>query len=638
MIRPNLFTQSEAMAHLKLKKPPRLFAKADLTNYLQENLQNPYIRREADLVLADANRLIKQKPTTWDEITGNLYPDSHQIGSQVENLAGAWALTKDARYRNAAFKRIEALTEFTHISCEAHKDKPADKEDFFCLTYGWHSVAVGYLHDMCRPDLTDEEDAILMAFLEKHLMKRAERCLEHPPWWVNTEWSNWNGVCAGGMGILALSFYDKFPVAKKLVDFVDKSLSAYLGSYVTNGGGCPEGTGYYNYGMQFAIPYLHCWESATGRKHPAMKIKELGKSLYFPMDFHNISFGDNDAWGPTGYHFMLAKRMNQPSAALKAASHINLESKISTKAKRKIDGAHRGTLLYVSGYVPTPKEVEVFRKNSARKKTPIARVYNGMGWAAMANDESFPSLRMTVRGNTTARAGHASQDQFSFKCMVNGQRMISDQHDRPGVSFTKRGNDVYGRSAASKSGLFIEGLGSDIHMDTDTTEVVNGKGITGLRVDGAGCYLMRWKNAFIGRLFLLVDGKYWVIVDRQNAGNNCMEARFHTFAESRHGRDWVKLKSGKERMTMSFASFDKAVLTTSAGMPTYPDEASTIFRWITSERKNDNLLVTALNPGSQRLKIDMEREARGSVSIKITPPKGKSRTIRVSNQLKLLTP
>jgi len=624
------------MSTLKLKKHPRLFAKADMTAYLQENLANPYVKQEANNVLADADKLVKQKPLTWDDITGPLYPTSHEIGSQVENLTWAWALTQDPKYRKAAFKRVKALTEFTHISCEANKKRPADQQDFFCLTYGWHAVAIGYLHDMCSPDLTDDEDAILMAFLDKHLMKHAERCLESPPWWVNTEWSNWNGVCAGGMGILALSFYDKVPVAKKLVDFVDKSLDAYLGSYDSLSGGCPEGTGYYNYGMQFAIPYLQCWESATGRKHPAMKIKGLGTSLNFPMDFHHITFGDNDGWGPTGYHFWLAERMGLSTAALKAASYITVDPKAKSASKGKVVGANRGTLLPVAASVPTPAEVKAFLKKQARKKTPVARVYKGMAWAAIADNEANPSLRMTVRGNTTAKAGHASQDQFSFKCMINGERMISDQHDRPGVSFTKRGNDVYGRSSASKSGLFIEGLGCDIHMDEDTTEVVKKKDITGIRVHGGKCYLHRWQNAFIGRLFLLVDGKYWIIVDRQNAGANCMEARFHTFAESRHGKDWVRMKSGKERMTMSFASFDKAVLQTSAGMPTWPDEQTTIYRWITSERKNDNVLVSALNPGNDRLGLKLRREARGSVIIEVTEPGGKTRKIKVSKELRLL--
>ena len=624
------------MAPLKLKKSPRLFGHSDMTGHLREQIKNPYIKREAEAVLADAKRLVRQKPIEWKDIEGRLYPISHQIGSQIENLAGAWALTGERCYRVAALERVEALTQFTHIGCESNKIMDPEKGEFFCLTYGWHSMAIGYFYDLILPDISAEEDAIIMAFLKKHLMKRAEQCLDKPPWWVNTAWSNWNGVCAGGMGILALSFYDRFEIAPKLVSFVDKSLDSYLGSYTSNGGGCPEGTGYYNYGMQFSIPYLKCWESATGRKHPALKIKELGKSLHFPMDFNRMSFGDNDKWGPTGYQFWLARRMKEELARLKVASHLKLEKLPEPKPIKRSDGANRGTLLYVAEDVPTPKEVEIFRKQNLRKKNPVARVYKGMGWAALADDDAFPSLRMTVRGGTTAQAGHASRDQFSFKCSVNGESMISDQHDRPGVSFTKRGNDVYGRSAPSKSGLFIEGLGCDLSMNDDTTEIVSGEGIIGLRVHGGGAYLHRWQNAFIGRLFLLVEGKFWVIVDRQSAGANCMEARFHSFADSRHGKDWVRLKSGKERLTMSFASLDKAVLQTSLGMPTYPDEQTTIYRWITSERRNENVLVTALNPGNSRLGIELNREEGGSVSVTLKKSGRICRTLRLSKDLGLL--
>ena len=624
------------MKSLKIKKHPRLFGPSDLTTHLQKHIRNAYIKTEADAVLVDANYLVRLKPVEWDDIEGHLYPISHQIASQIENLTGAWALTRDMRFRTAALKRVEALTGFSHIGCESHKTMPLEKGEFFCLTYGWHSVAISYLYDLLQPEISDEEDAIIMGFLEKHLMKRAKQCLTRPPWWVNTDWSNWNGVCAGGMGILALSFYDRFDVAPELVSFVDKSLSAYLGSYISNGGGCPEGTGYYNYGMQFSIPYLKCWESATGRKHPALKIKELGKSLHFPMDFHRMSFGDNDGWGPTGYQFWLANRMQEESISLKIASHLKVGDPVESKLRTKSDGANRGMLLYAAEDVPSPSKVDMFCKKKARKKTPVARVYKGMGWAALADDDVTPSLRMTVRGSTTAKAGHASRDQFSFKCGVNGECMISDQHDRPGVSFTKRGNDVYGRSAPSKSGLFIEGLGCDLSMNEDTTEIVEAKGIKGLRVHGGGTYLLRWQNAFIGRLFLLVEGKYWVIVDRQSVGANCMEARFHTFADSRHGKDWLRLKSGKERLTMSFASLDRAVMQTSPGMPTYPDQQSTIFRWITSERNNDNVLVTALNPGNSRLEISLKRENEGVVSLTIKKSGKTSRILRVSKELMLL--
>lgn len=74
------------MPTLKLKKHPRLFAQSDMTAYLQQHMANPFVKREAEAVLADAEKRVRQKPITWDDIEDRLYPTSHEIGSQVENL------------------------------------------------------------------------------------------------------------------------------------------------------------------------------------------------------------------------------------------------------------------------------------------------------------------------------------------------------------------------------------------------------------------------------------------------------------------------------------------------------------------------------------------------------------------------
>ena len=125
------------MQKLKLKNHPRLFSKPDMRAWLQANMNNPYLREEADLVLADANKLLRQKPMVWDDITGQVYPKSQQVSSQIENLVGAWQLTGDARYRKAAFKRVEALTGFASVSCEGNKtDLPVRRIGSVCPMAG----------------------------------------------------------------------------------------------------------------------------------------------------------------------------------------------------------------------------------------------------------------------------------------------------------------------------------------------------------------------------------------------------------------------------------------------------------------------------------------------------------------------
>jgi hypothetical protein len=53
-----------------------------------------------------------------------------------------------------------------------------------------------------------------------------------------------------------------------------------------------------------------------------LKIREIGRSLFFPVDFTGVTFGDNDGWHPGGFFFMLAKRTNHPDAALRAAAYL----------------------------------------------------------------------------------------------------------------------------------------------------------------------------------------------------------------------------------------------------------------------------------------------------------------------------
>ncbi len=65
--------------------------------------------------------------------------------------------------------------------------------------------------------------------------------------------------------------------------------------------------------MSHAMRYLLSWEKATGRKHPAFKIKELGRSLSFAVDFTGLSFNDNDTWAPNAFFFQVVKRMHNPS-------------------------------------------------------------------------------------------------------------------------------------------------------------------------------------------------------------------------------------------------------------------------------------------------------------------------------------
>jgi len=620
-------------AVLKLKESPRLWVSQDTALHLKDKLHSPCLQSEAARVIEDADWLVTARPIAEGEAR-TYQQGTRAIASHLQCLTAAWVLTRDAKYRAAAIRHLSNLLNWKQISCEAHPGIPAETVMPFCLSYGEHSADIALMYDLFRADITPEEQQVFFAVLDRFYLKAALNCLKSPPWWANKEWSNWNGVCAGGIGLLALAFYDDRPECRPLIPFVEKSLGEYFKSYIKNGGGNHEGTGYWNYGMHYALRYLLSWENATGQKHPAFAIPELAVSLNFPVDFTGLSFGDNDGWGPTGMFFLTAKRLNNPAAARRAAAFLPTTFKPRTTARNRLERTATGDILYGADCLPTAQEMERLKHSHTLQKEPIARVYDGLGWAILADDSVFPRLRLSARGGSSQITGHGHIDLLSFKCMVNGQRMIEDQQDAgyTPVTFTGRGSDVYSRSAAGKSTIFVDGLGCEENSTCTTTEVVRAEGLLGIRIDGSGIFMKRWRRKFIGRLFLMVENNYWLVMDSA-AGSN-LESRFHTYAEVTRGPDWAKLQRGGEELTLTFAALGQGTLQESRGLPAGPVKQTQILRWL-SNRGRDNLHVTALNPGSEKLGLKLATEADGGYAVTVTGAGGYRRTVRVTPKLEL---
>lgn len=633
---------------LELGAHPRLWVPAATVDGLRDSLHTPYLRSAARRVIADAEWLLTIEPIAEGE-TPTHQQGTRLIASHLKCLTSAYVLTRDARYRAGAMRHLANILQWRHISCEANPKTPAENKKFFCLTYGEHCADVALMYDVFRPDITAEERKVFNGVLDRYYLWQALRAEGRNPWWVNKEWSNWNGVCAGGMGMLALAFYDDRPEARKLIPLVEESLSHYLRSYITNGGGNHEGTGYWNYGMHYAMRYLLAYEQATGQRHPAFDIPEIGQSLHFPVDFHRLTFGDNDGWHPTGMFFMVADRTGQPDAALRAAAYLRHEipAAPAPEDRVRLEQTHHGDILYAAAFIPGADEIERLAAERASAPKPLARVYENLEWATLADDSAFPRMRLSARGGSSKIRGHGHMDLMSFKCQVDGVCFIEDQ---PGgtmaVNFTGRGQDLYSRSAAAKSTLMVEGLGCRVDSECTATEVVTSGDLVGIRIDGSKIYLPRWGKRFIGRLLLQVDSEYWLVID--TAPGRGMESRFHTFANVESGADWARLTKRAvpaihdttpvdgepKQLTMTFASLGRSVIQHGTGMPTYPREQSHILRWMDTEKPAKSLHVTALNPGDRKLGLKLAQDKAG-FRITISGGSDGPRAIQLTPDLKL---
>lgn len=639
---------AEDVEVLELKEHPRLWVPADTIYHLKDKLHTPYMKSSAARVIGDADWLVDAEPIAPEE--GRTHQQgTRAIASHLQTLTAAYVLTRDQKYRDAAMRHLANILNWNHISCEANVNTPLEDKKFFCLSYGEHGADIALLYDVLRPDITESEMKVFNDVLDRFYLWQALRAYERNPWWVNKQWSNWNGVCAGGMGMLALAFYDDRPEVRKLIPFVDQSLMHYFQSYITNGGGNHEGTGYWNYGMHYAIRYLLSYENATGQKHPAFDIPELAKSLHFPVDFHRLTFGDNDGWHPSGMYFMMADRTNQPDAAMRAATYLMYEVPPAPKPedRDRLQRTHTGgDILFAADSIPSDQAMSKLKAQREQNPKPLARVYENLEWAVLADDSAFAKMRMTVRGGSSQIRGHGHLDLLAFKCEVHGVRFIEDQ---PGgvmsVNYTGRGQDLYSRSAAAKSTLFVDGIACDENTEVTSTDIVEAPGIIGIRIDASNIYLRRWRG-FIGRLFLQIDSRYWLVID--TAPGRGMESRFHTFAKLEKGQDWVRLSKQAqpskhhqtplsdqtEQLTMTFASLSPSQIQYGTGMPSTPRPQTTIIRWMNNSRSRDSLNVTALNPGPDALNLKLARDAEGFV-INASGADIEDRTILLTSDLKL---
>jgi hypothetical protein len=137
----------------------------------------------------------------------------------------------------------------------------------------------------------------------------------------------------------------------------------------------------------------------------------------------------------------------------------------------------------------------------------------------------------------------------------------------------------------------------------------------------------------------MIENAYWLVIDRVWAPSavdrHWMESRFHTLAGCRRGKDWVSLRSGAERLQMTFAALNGGVLQEARGLPSQPVAQTRIYRWLSAAASHDNLHVTALNPGGRKLSVTVGRTAGGIYRIDVAGGGRRKRRIRLNGRLEL---
>ncbi len=582
------------MSEPTLADHPRLYATEEQLARLARAPSTPLLRRMQEQLVEETEQY-EAGPADVPLRSGH---NAHlgrarRMQGRVVSLLARWRQSGQERFRRAALDHIRTMAGWEYWSWIAWRRGDPRPEAIFDLSYGENSATLAIAHDWLFGSLSGEELALIVETARDRALRPFLHVVrEGEAGWFGREDSNWNSVCAGGAGLLALSVHEDLEEARQTLPLAEESLEAFMRCLQKTDGGWTEGIGYWNYGMRYAFMYLLSHERATGRPHPLLEPPETRRTLRFAPDFcpHGVpcSFGDSNHWAPLPFHCAAAERLDEPAVLYRVLSRLE-------------EGGGAG------GSWPNAAEwLVLLSRSEPRAPEPeegVARLYTGMDWGFLADRMPEPGLYLAVRGGTT-EVPHGHRDLLSFHCVMDGRAVISNVGvgEYLDTTFSPRRDELFETTPPSKNTILINGVGVTKPARVET-EALRHPGAAGIRMDGTGAMGESREGPaaeFCGRLFLMLDGRAFLIVDRVELPfEGRVESRMHTYAEANVGRDGAELERDGVRAAVRYGCSVPACLHRALSAPTTPGRPSTMLRWCTDGLEREVVMVTLLCRGGR---------------------------------------
>lgn len=594
---------------------PRLYVNVGQIRRLAEPTVIPLLRAAGQTVAHCAGEYARSAEFDHPRDTHNAHLIRARIAQKrVVTLLVRYFQTRQRRFRDAAVRHIEAIGNWEYWSWIMWRQNNPSPDAIFDLSYGENSATLAIAYDWLHDELTAGERAMFLKIARHRALQPF--LLHTQPGGKTGHWfkrpnSNWNSVCTGGAGMLALAMREDLMEARPVLSRVEASMTVFMDSLKNSDGAWPEGLGYWNYGMRYAFMYLLSHENATGRKHPLLRRPSTRATLRFPLDFCPngvpCSFGDVNHWKPLPIHHAVAERLGAKDVL------AALDAQTPPRLKRDETWPDHAEMLLLH-----PRQVH---------KTPpvtrqIVKIYRGQDWGILADRLPNPRFYLAVRGGTT-EVPHGHRDLLSFHAVVGSEALITNLgvSEYLDTTFSSRRYELFETTPPSKNTVLINGVGIAAPCAV-TTSRVNLPGAQGIRLDATGAAgTMRDGPvaAFWGRLFLLLDGPLALILDHVEPPHPArIESRLHTFAKAAVGDARADLTGQRERMSLAYAASVPARLERAVDALTTPGAAPTLLRWCTRGLNKSVTMATLLCPGKASPLLNLEmRKGKIGVTIRI---------------------
>lgn len=549
---------------------------------------------------------------------------ARNMQTRIVTLLVQWMRTGEESFRRSAIDHVYTMGAWEYWSWITWRESNADYDAIFDLSYGENSTTLAIAYDLLYDTLTaDERKAFQKIALErsfKPFLKQTAPKAEM--WWFGRRYSNWNTVCAGGGGMLALAMYDDLKEARQALPRAEKSFEPYFEGLRETGGGWPEGIGYWNYGMRYAFMYLLSHERATGVKHPLMKHSSVKNTLSFPLDFcpngKACGFGDANGFSPMGFHYAVADRLGAADV-IASLDHQITSGKVEPSPRPKKGELPRPVDRVKGASWPTHAEMLLLHPRPAGKAGRVKPAkkylsfYEGQDWGVIADQMPDSNLYVSVRGGTTD-VPHTHLDLTSFYLVLGDEMMVEDigTGEYLDTTFSPRRFYIPEFTSLTKNVLLVNGVGIS-HPTTVKTAVVQKGKLRGFRFDAAealGADRGRGAVTSYERLILSLDDDAILLVDRlvmPHVGR--IEQRLHTRQDMTPQKAGFKVKGKTQRLTIASASTAPASTHTAvhAMSSPYNKPGPNVMRWVSDKLEKDLVMASLLVPGGSPAKVVIEQ-------------------------------
>ncbi len=576
------------------------------------------------------------------------------IQGRLTALTIQWHRTKDRRYLDAALATIDAIKEWM-------------LPDDIRLAEGQFIAGFAVAYDLLHNDLTPEQRAWMVATAREYFVKPFLRATgpddpdqrlegERRAWWLYSI-SNWNPVSITGGGLLALAMYEDLPEAQTMLDRVHANYQPIFDYLQETEGGWVEGLGYWNWTIHYMSLFGISYERATGQQHAGFRSPGFRRTLTFGTYFvpHGVAtgFGDNNHGRFSGSLLAAAKHLGYADELLRLQDHrlrmgeaagLRRAKRAAAAGEEAADDetpADEDELFNVSYGAPQRLLIEPEPLETGMGMEPQAnkfKHYPRQGWGMLADQWPNPAIYAAVRGGQLGGA-HTHHDLLSWQGVVGMERMIHEcgTGQEGSATFGQRGFEIWERSSASKNTLFIGGLPpSRVRQGPARAETQGFQLSTGpaLRLDATrGFWLGRGNPEFVARLFVVIDDKGLLVLDRViGRANNPVEVRAFTGQDATFGDNDVLLKGEFETARMTFAADEPAGLRrASALVMNGRRDPPVMMRWQTLYSVRNVTMASLLTRGEDPVDLTVESDD-GHVTVQIQG-QGWQQTLQVTDRL-----